>query len=132
MAEFYLQHEYWFAANPLIPAMLGMGANLTGRDFRDVVREPRAVSAGTAIQLVAYLAPRAARLSRVDTMAIEFEVVVRNINLGILLKASIFPAAAAATAQIGDTVFFTLLLYGTLQLVIGGVLLGLYRRTKGL
>ena len=53
MAEFYVEHEYWFAAIQLILAMLGMGATLTGKDFRDVVREPRAVSLGTAIQLVA-------------------------------------------------------------------------------
>ncbi len=295
MAEFYVQHEYWFAASQLILAMLGMGATLTGRDFRDVVREPKAVSAGTAIQLVAvpltaflflrllgvedgvavgialiaaipggtisniftfisrgnsalsisitaittlaclvtsplilslliaqylpadftmprgkivteialslllplaigmlylhlyprsaptlskwsirgslfiivlivigsasagrldfqafgvtnmilvtvftialalmaYLAPRAARLSRADITAIEYEVIVRNINLGILLKASIFPAAAAATARLGDTVFFTLLLYGTLQLLIGAVLVAFYRRSRG-
>ena len=53
MADFYVQNEYWFAATQLILAMLGMGATLTGRDFRDVVREPLAVSAGMAIQLVA-------------------------------------------------------------------------------
>jgi BASS family bile acid:Na+ symporter len=53
VAEFYVQHEYWFAAVQLILAMLGMGATLTGKDFRDVVSEPLAVSAGTAIQLVA-------------------------------------------------------------------------------
>lgn len=33
--------------------MLGMGATLAGRDFRDVVREPLAVSLGTGIQLIA-------------------------------------------------------------------------------
>ena len=53
MAEFYVQHEYWFAAIQLILAMLGMGATLTGKDFRDVVREPLAVSLGTIIQIVA-------------------------------------------------------------------------------
>jgi BASS family bile acid:Na+ symporter len=293
LAEFYVQHEYWFAVTQLILAMLGMGATLTGRDFRDVVREPKAVSAGTATQLLAvpltaflflrllgvedgvavgiallaaipggtisniftfisrgnsalsisitaittlaclvttplilsllinqylppdftmprgkiiteialslllplalgmlylylyprsaptlskwsirgslfiivlivigsasagrldfdvfglknillvtvftvvltvmaYLMPRALRLSRADTTAIEYEVIVRNINLGILLKASIFPAAVAATAQLGDMVFFTLLLYGTLQLIIGAILVALYRRS---
>ena len=53
MADFYVEHEYWFAAIQLVLAMLGMGATLTGRDFRDVVREPFAVSLGTAIQLLA-------------------------------------------------------------------------------
>ena len=51
-AEFYVQYEYWFAAVQLVLAMLGMGATLTGKDFRDVVSEPRAVSLGTIIQIV--------------------------------------------------------------------------------
>ena len=46
MANFYVQHQYWIAAAQLILAMLGMGATLTGKDFRDVVREPLAVSGG--------------------------------------------------------------------------------------
>lgn len=292
MAEFYVANEYWFAAIQLILAMLGMGATLTGKDFRDVVREPLAVSLGTVIQLLAvpltayaflrlldvhegvavgialvaaipggttsniftyfargnaalsisitaittlaclvstplilgflisqylpadfvmprgqivqeialtlllplalgmaylymyprsaptlskwsirgslfgillivlgsalagrldieafgmanilmvtgfalalalmgYFVPRIMRLSRPDSTAIEFEVIVRNINLGVLIKASIFPAAATATAHLGDMVLFTLLLYGALQLAISGVLIGIYRR----
>ncbi|MEH6634422.1 MAG: bile acid:sodium symporter [Halioglobus sp.] len=291
MAEFYVQHEYWFAAMQLILAMLGMGATLTGRDFRDVVREPLAVSLGTVIQIVAvpltaflflrlfdvhagvavgialiaaipggtvsniftffargnsalsisitalttlmcllstplilslliseylpadftmpkaqivreigltlllplvvgmlylyfyprsaptlskwsirgsllgillivlgsaiagrldvaafgvgnigwvtlfavllsvmaYLAPQLMHLSRPDAIAIEFEVIVRNVNLGVLIKASIFPAAVTATAQLGDMVLFTLLLYGGLQMLVGAVLVWLHR-----
>jgi BASS family bile acid:Na+ symporter len=53
VGEFYVEHEYWFAATQLILAMLGMGATLTGKDFRDVVREPLAVSLGTIVQIVA-------------------------------------------------------------------------------
>lgn len=293
MADFYVKHEYWFAAVQLILAMLGMGATLTGKDFRDVVLEPLAISVGTAVQLVAVpltaflflrllgvqgglavgialiaaipggtvsniftffargnaalsisitalttlaclistplilslliseylpadfampraqimrdialtlllplaigmlylylyprsaptlskwsirgsllgillivigsgmagrlditafgldsillvalfavslavvgcLAPRLLRLSRRDATAIEFEVIVRNINLGVLMKASIFPAASSATAQLGDIVLFTLLLYGALQLLLSGVLIGITRRS---
>jgi len=287
LAEFYVQHEYWFAAIQLILAMLGMGATLTGRDFRDVVREPVAVTLGSAIQIVAvpltaflflrllgvhdgvavgialiaaipggtvsniftffargnsalsisitalttlvclvstplilsllisqylppdfampraqivreialtlllplaigmlylylyprtaplvskwcirgslfgillivlgsglagrldaqsfgvaniltvtlfaiviaamgYLVPRMMSLSRPDSTAIEFEVIVRNINLGVLIKASIFPAAATETARLGDMVFFSLLLYGVLQMLMGAILI---------
>jgi BASS family bile acid:Na+ symporter len=272
VAEFYVQNEYWFAAVQLILAMLGMGATLTGKDFRDVVREPMAVSAGTLIQLMAvpvtaflflrflgvgegvavgialiaaipggtvsniftffargnsalsisitaittlaclvttplilsllisnylplalgmaylylyprtapvlskwcirgsllvillivlgsvmagrldvnafglnnillvvafalalmgtgYLVPRVLRLSRPDVAAIEFEVIVRNVNLGVLLKASIFPAAVAETAALGDMVLFSLLLYGGLQLIFGGLLISFHRRS---
>ena len=295
MADFYVNNEYWFAAVQLVLAMLGMGATLTGKDFRDVVLEPLAMSAGTAIQLVAvpltafaflrllgvedglavglaliaaipggttsniftffargnaalsisitavttllclvstplilslmisqylpadftmpkaqimseiavtlllplvvgmlylYLFPRSAptlskwsirgslvgilaivvgsamagrlniaafgmtnvllviafviflsavghliprilRLSRKDSTAIEFEVIVRNINLGVMIKASIFPAAAVATAELGNTVLFTLLLYGALQLLIAAVLIPICRRSNG-
>jgi bile acid:Na+ symporter, BASS family len=76
-----------------------------------------------------WLAPRLFRLSRADSTAVEFEVIVRNTNLGVLLKASLFPASAMATAQLGDTVLFTLLLYGGLQLLIAPVLIKLYSRS---
>jgi BASS family bile acid:Na+ symporter len=75
-----------------------------------------------------WVAPRLLRLPRADSTAIEFEVIVRNTNLGVLLKASLFPASAAATGQLGDTVLFTLLLYGGLQLIIAPVLIKLYSR----
>ena len=291
-AEFYVQYEYWFAAVQLVLAMLGMGATLTGKDFRDVVSEPRAVSLGTIIQIVVvplsaylflrllgiqdgvavglaliaaipggtvsniftflargnsalsisitalttlaclvttplilsaligdylpadftmprlkiireiaftlllplalgmtylYLYPRSApavsrwcirgsllvilmivigsavagrldvaqfgysnivlvvvfalllavmahlvsrmlRLVPRDAAAVEFEVVVRNVNLGVLLKASLFPAAASHLAGLGDMVLFTLLLYGGLQLLVGALLIGFYGR----
>jgi BASS family bile acid:Na+ symporter len=48
------------------------------------------------------------------------EVVVRNINLGLLIKASIFPAVIGQIDPIGNMVLFTLLLYGGVQLIIGG------------
>lgn len=287
MAEFYIKYEYWFAASQLILAMLGMGATLTGKDFRDVLREPLAVSLGTAIQIIvvpvtaflflqllgvrdgvavgialiaaipggtvsniftffgrgnsalsismtglttlvclvstplilgllineylpadftmpkaqiireialtlllplalgmsylyfwpssaaslskwsirgsllgillivvgsasagrldieafgfgnfllvtlfavllaiiAHWLPRLMRLSRSDAIAIEFELIVRNVNLGVLIKASLFPAAANETAKLGDIVLLSLLLYGGLQLLLGAVLI---------
>ena len=74
-----------------------------------------------------WLAPRMFGLSRADSTAIEFEVIVRNTNLGVLLKASLFPASAGATAQLGDSVLFTLLLYGGLQLAVAPIMIKLYR-----
>jgi BASS family bile acid:Na+ symporter len=74
-----------------------------------------------------WLAPRMFGLSRADSTAIEFEVIVRNINLGVLLKASLFPASAGATGQLGDSVLFTLLLYGGLQLAVAPIMIKLYR-----
>ena len=80
-----------------------------------------------ALTVTGALAPRLFRLSRPDSIAIEFEVIVRNVNLGVLLKASLFPASAAATGALGDAVLFTLLLYGSLQLIIAPILISIYR-----
>jgi len=292
MAEFYVRHEYWFAAGQLILAMLGMGATLSPKDFRDVFLEPLAITAGTVIQIVVvpvsafiflkllgiqdglavgialivaipggttsnvftffargntalsisvtaittlacmittplilslmisqylpadfvmpkaqiikdigltlllpllagmiflhfyprmapslakwsirgslvgiliivvgsasagrlnmsvfgydnmlmvslfivflcfvgFMSAKLMKLSRPDSTAIEFEVLTRNINLGVLINATIFPAAVTATAQMGNTVLFTLLLYGAFQLIISAVLIYIYRR----
>ena len=75
-----------------------------------------------------YLLPRLTGLSRPDCTAILFEVNMRNINLGVLIKASIFPAAVVETAQLGNTVLLTLILFGAAQLMFSPVLIGLYRR----
>lgn len=68
------------------------------------------------------------RLSRPDSIAIEFELIVRNINLGVLITASLFPAAISETAKLGDTVLLSLLLYGGLQLLLSAVLIWRRRR----
>ena len=77
-----------------------------------------------------WLAPRLFRLSRPDSTAVEFEVIVRNTNLGVMLKASLFPAAAGASTQLGDSVLFTVLLYGGLQLLVAPVLIKIYSGTQ--
>jgi len=83
-----------------------------------------------SLSIMAYWVPKLMRLSRPDSSAIEFEVIVRNVNLGVLIKASIFPAAASATASLGDMVLFTLLLYGGLQLIVGAFLIWIYRPSR--
>ena len=75
------------------------------------------------------MTPKLIGLSKPDSAAVVFEVIVRNINLGVLIKASIFPAAVAETAQLGNTVLLTLLLYGALMLLISAVLIFVYRRS---
>ena len=52
MGAFYIQHEYWFSVFQLVTAMIGMGATLTPKDFRELLLEPKAVASGTAIQLI--------------------------------------------------------------------------------
>ncbi|MFK7730561.1 MAG: bile acid:sodium symporter family protein [Pseudomonadales bacterium] len=53
MFEFYLSHEYWFAAIQLGLAMLGMGATLAVSDFLKVLAAPKAISTGLLLQLCA-------------------------------------------------------------------------------
>lgn len=77
--------------------------------------------------LTGWLVPYCLRASRKDATAITIEVVVRNTNLGVMIKASMFPATAAASAQIGDTVLFAILLYGGLQMLFGAAIIGRQR-----
>jgi BASS family bile acid:Na+ symporter len=50
MFDFYIRHEYWFAATQLALAMLGMGATLKLRDFVAVIKQPRALVFGLIVQ----------------------------------------------------------------------------------
>lgn len=58
------------------------------------------------------------RISIDDRFTIGMECVVRNVQLGVLLKASLFPSGEAN--EIGDGVLYSLLFYGGLCLVVGG------------
>jgi BASS family bile acid:Na+ symporter len=89
------------------------------------------VSAFIAILVVSsWGVARLLRLSREDSTAIEMEVVVRNINLGLLIKASMFPAIAGSTGTMGDMVLFTLLLYGGQQTLIAALITFQRRRVS--
>jgi len=74
-----------------------------------------------------WLIPRFMGLEQSDSTAIGMEVTVRSTNLGLLIKASIFPAVVGQPDPMGDTVLFTLLLYGGLMLIISGVLIKINR-----
>jgi BASS family bile acid:Na+ symporter len=52
MFDFYVHHEWWFAATQLALAMLGMGATLGADDFVGVFRQPRAFLLGALVQVV--------------------------------------------------------------------------------
>jgi BASS family bile acid:Na+ symporter len=80
------------------------------------------------LRFSAWLVSKLANLSAADRTAIEMEVVVRNVNLGFLIKVSIFPAVIGQIDPIGNMVLFTLLLYGGIQLFIGGGIIFIRRR----
>ena len=81
-----------------------------------------------SLAFASWVASRLLRLSKEDSTAIEMEVIVRNVNLGLLIKASMFPATLDSATTIGDMVLFTLLLYGALQMLVAAVLIFMRRR----
>ena len=58
-------------------------------------------------------------LKPADNSAIEMEVVVRNINLGLLLKVSLFPVAVGEINPMADMVLLTMFLYAAWQMATG-------------
>lgn len=81
--------------------------------------------------LIAFLGWATARLlkrTQADSTAIEMEVIVRNVNLAVLIKASMFPASNGANT-VGDMVLFTVLLYGALQMLIAAAIIFVRRRS---
>ena len=70
-------------------------------------------------------------LASKDNRAIEMEVVVRNINLGFLLKVSLFPTVAGESNPVADMALFSMPLYGAWQLATG-IFLIFWRRKQPL
>ena len=81
MSEIYIAYEYWFAAFQLVFAMLGMGATLTTDDFFKVMKSPKSVTIGTAMQLI--LVPLVAYLF------ISVAGVIGGVAVGLALVAAI-------------------------------------------
>lgn len=74
---------------------------------------------------VAFAVVRLARLPAKDRTAIGIEASLRNINLGILVKASLFPASEAH--PVGDAMLFVIAVYGGLQMLIAAIPIALAR-----
>lgn len=78
--------------------------------------------------IVSWLVPKITGLLNKDVVAIQMEVVVRNVNLGVLIKASMFPFIAGADNTVGDMVLFTVLLYGAVQMLLAAVIIFYQRK----
>lgn len=74
------------------------------------------------LSVMAALLSRLLKLAKSDGTAIKMEVVVRNVNLAVLIKVSLFPAASGSD-QIGNFVLSTILVYGSLQLLFAALLI---------
>jgi len=79
--------------------------------------------------LASMLICRIMKLPSFDASAINIEITVRNVNLAIVLKASLFPAVVGVKDPIGDMVLFTLLVYGSIQLILAALYI-YWRRGK--
>lgn len=82
------------------------------------------------LALMSYWVPRLLDNSNTDVIAINIEITVRNTNLGLLIKASLFPAAVGVADPVGDHALFTILLYGGLMLVFGAGTIAVARRRQ--
>ena len=78
--------------------------------------------------IFSWYVPRLMRLSSPDATAVNIEVTFRNINLGLLIKASLFPAVVGVADPVGDLVLFTMLLYGGLVFPIAAAQVYLHGR----
>ncbi len=77
---------------------------------------------------LSWLIPFLLRRPAPECTAINIEVTVRNGNLGLLIKASMFPAAVGIADPVGDMVLLTVLLYGGIALPLGMLQVWLHGR----
>ena len=130
------KHAAWVSRWSIRLSLLGIalivvGSSLAGRiDINAFGVNNIVVVAGfvIALAIVSKICSRALSLRRPDSAAIEMEVVVRNVNLGVLIKASMFPAVTGVDDPIGDAVLFTVLAYGAFQLLFAAALIALNRK----
>lgn len=64
------------------------------------------------VMVVGFTVPKLLGLSVPDITAIDMEMTIRNVNLGVLIKASLFPVMAGVADPLGDLALFAILLYG--------------------
>jgi len=79
---------------------------------------------------IATLSCKLARLTPRDRIAIAIEATIRNTNLALLVKASVFPAVVGVVDPIGDGMFFVALLYGGGALLVVILPVALHRRME--
>jgi len=111
--------------------MIVFGSIITGRlNLGNFGYENVAIVTLLTVLLFAlgWSAPRLLKLGTADSTAIEIEVGLRNINLGVMIKASLFPAVAGVSDPIGDTVLVSLLLVGLVALILSTVRVVVRRR----
>jgi BASS family bile acid:Na+ symporter len=111
--------------------MIVIGSSTAGRldiDAFGVENVLLVITFVVALTATGWLLPKIFGFVNADVTAIQMEVVVRNVNLGVLIKASMFPLVVGASNTVGDMVLFTVLLYGGVQMLVAAVVIFLSRR----
>jgi len=102
-------------------ALMVLGSGAAGRIDPVAYGAPALVALGlfaAGLQALALATGRGLGLARRDRLALAIEVTIRNTNLGLLVKASVFPARPGVPDPIGDATFFMALLYGGVALLL--------------
>jgi BASS family bile acid:Na+ symporter len=122
-------------ASLVLLAAYVVGALTSGRLALPLLgwRSPLAVILmALAAMWLGYLAGALLRLPAADLFTVAIEVLVRNVQLGLLLKATLLPAADPGESSLADGVLFVLLVYGGFSLVLGLSEVFAHRRGIGL
>ena len=109
------------AITTVLIGVIVVGSAMAGRlDTEAMGLANLAVVAGFVLLLagVGILATSATRRPRPDLTAITIETTVRNTNLGLLVRTSVFGTAAAGGDPVADLALFTLLAYAGISFAI--------------
>lgn len=104
----------------MIIVLMIIGATTSGRiDWAAFGAENAIVLAGFTLLLMwlGLFVPRILGLGRAEIVAIDMEVSVRNVNLAVLIIASLFPASNPDVAELGSMALFTALAYAGLMMI---------------
>ncbi|HMS87779.1 MAG TPA: bile acid:sodium symporter [Acidimicrobiales bacterium] len=120
------------AVTTVLIGVIVVGSALAGRlDAEAMGAANLAVVAGFALLFagIGVVATTAARRPRPDLTAITIETTVRNTNLGLLVRTSVFGSTAAASDPVADLALFTLLAYAGISIALTVPLILSGRRT---
>ena len=107
--------RFCIRASIFIIVLIIIGASSAGRiDFSEFSQRDIMIVLVFIVGLATFswFAPRLLGLNAPDSTAVNIEITFRNGNLGLLIKASLFPAVVGVPDPIGDVVLFTVLMYG--------------------
>lgn len=122
------------AITTVLIGVIVVGSALAGRlDAEAMGLTNLAVVGGFALLLggIGIVATTATRRPRPDQTAITIETTVRNTNLGLLVRTSVFGTSAAAGDPVADLALFTLLAYAGISIALTVPLILAGRRRAG-